>query len=400
MKDDSAKRKKTSLAKKVTALMAALVALLGGVAGILKNSEEISSWIRRQSPKDSYEVRVKYANVVPSYLKYYYDAEGLGKKQSLYWFRATLDNRTNKSLYLALSFRLLPSDCKFVVLESKDPVEYSLGPGESKVEEIRPPLEFMKHDAEGECYLQINWVVENKQQDQAYKRADVAKIRLLPLHTMKWDLLNPDGKPVAPEFLLASLAGWARSRDGKVIDEAKLLKTRAGSSSEDRWLELCYEDLFHGQSAISITHSDRTYPFVGEKSVAVASQVLSEKDAEPLEAGLLMASIMQASSISRHLHLSIFVVPHGENAREPEVFLAWTVANDHWAAVNLREAVELGFKANKERSTEALKRVFDQEPELEHVLKEQGVFIGSGPSSLKAVSFDGATEKFKIRPLD
>ena len=98
------------------------MACLGAIAGILHKSEDISNWFRHLFPKAPYDVSITYPSVVPSNLKYFYDSEGLGKRQSLYWFQAKVRNRTRETFSLDLRFTLVPGDCKFVVLESEDPI--------------------------------------------------------------------------------------------------------------------------------------------------------------------------------------------------------------------------------------------------------------------------------------
>lgn len=383
----------------IKAVLTTALACLGAIAGILKKSDDISGWLRREFPKNPYDVSVTFPHVVPANLKYYYDSEGLGSQQSLYWFRAKVQNRTRESLYLELSFTLLPSDCRFVVLESKDPVRYSLAPGETKLESISPPLEFMKHDVESDCYLRINWSTENGKKEEAYKRAGIAEIRLLPLHTIKWDLANPENKAVSREFLLGSLTAWSKSREGKVLQRAASLRHLAGGSTDEHRLELCYDDLFHGQSAIAVTSTDRTFPFVREQTITVPGQVLVQKEAEPLEAALLMASIVRASSPSRRLHLSLFIVPTEQQTNDPSVLLAWP-SGTTWNAIDLRHAGRLPYRINQKQSTEVLAQAFSKEPRLERELADSGIVAGNGPSSCTAVSFDKAAEQFGIRDLD
>ena len=382
------------------AILAGVLAFLAVIAGILGKSEEIFGWFRRQFPQDPYVVEVSSASLVPSYLKYYYDAEGLGKQQSLYWFRAKVQNKTRDSLYLEVSFTLVPSDCKFVVLSSKDPFKYSLEAGETKEGTINPPLDFTTHDFEGDCHLRINWIIENDRKEKAYKKADVNEIMLLPMHTVKWDLMNPNNKPVSREFLLASLAAWSLSREGTVLQRAERLRGHPGASSPEEWFRFCYEDLFGSQSGLVINTTERTYPFAGEKTVWPPAQILSKGEAEPLEAGLLMAAMARVAIATWWARLALFVLPRAEESRGPAVLLGWSLPNsDTWEAIDLREARNLGFKSNLEQSRKLLRQVLDQRPEILRSLKERGVFIGSEANSPSALAFDRAVEQFKIRAL-
>ena len=382
-------------------ILSGILAFLVVIAGILSNSEQIGSWIGRQFSKDPYVVKVSTASVVPSYLKYYYDEEGLAKEQSLYWFRAKVENKTRESLYLEVSFTLVPGDCNSVSLLSKDPFKYSLDPWQTREYTINPPLEINKHDFEGDCRLRINWVIENDRKEKKYTKADVNEITLLPLHTVKWDLVNPNNKPVSREFLLASLAAWSLSREKKVLDRAEQLRRHAGAGSPEQWFKFCYEDLFGGQSGLAINIRERSYPFAGEKTVWPPAQVLSKGEAEPLEAGFLMAAMTRVEAATRGARLALFVLPRAEGAHDPTVLFGWSLPNsDTWEAIDLREAKKMGFKPNLEQSRKLLRQVLDQRPEILQSLKERGVFIGSEPNSPSALAFGRAVEQFKIRALD
>ena len=250
-----------------------------------------------------------------------------------------------------------------------------------------------------DCSLQLNWVMEDKQKEERYQRADVLRIRLLPLHTIKWDLPNLEKRVVSREFLLGSLAAWSKAREGTVLARADSLRRSATGSSDEHRLELCYEDLFRGKTRISIVPTQRTYPFEQETKVGVPSEILEKGEAEPLEAALLMAAIVRASTPSGRVNLELFLVPTESKPRDPEVLLAW-LSGSTWKAIDLREAGTLSFDSNQRQSSDMLKQLFLREPHLVESLERSGVVAASGPLSSTAVSFDEAAEQFEIRPLD
>jgi len=387
--------------KAITAGATALLVLMTTLVGILRNSQEVSTWFRDIFPKDPYIVEVTYPSVVPIYLKYYYDAEGLGQQESLYWFRIKAHNNTRASLFLEVSFVLHPGDCNFVVLKNKESYKYSLGGNETKEETISPPLEFTKRDFAGSCSLQINWLVENDRKEIKYTKADLAPITLLPIHTVKWDLLNPAKKPVSREFLLSSLVAWSLSRDGLLLKRVEQLKQKTHASSPAKWLTACYDDLFREPNALSIHSTASTYPFSGEKIVALPGEILSDGQAEPLEAGLLMAAMVRAELPTRRTRLTLFILPRADDLPRPSVLLAWSLPDSReWEAIDLTEPKKLDLKSNIEQSQKLLQQTLSQEPQLMASLSLKGVFVGDQASSPMAVSLDRAEEQFRIRPLD
>lgn len=144
----------------------------------------------------------------------------------------------------------------------------------------------------------------------------------------------------------------------------------------------------------------RTYPFVGEKTVATPRKVLSEGEAEPLEAAFLMAAMIRAATVTHRARLTLFVLPRAEAPRDPSVLLAWSLPNTRvWEAVDLREARNLSFDANVEQSRKRLSQLLAQQPEFLASLRARGVFAAANTEP-KALSFDRAVEEFRIRALE
>ncbi len=66
----------------LTSVAAACGALLGIVAAIAGIAGHFATWRQQLFPKLPYEFVETHAQVVPSNLKYHYDSEGLGKRES------------------------------------------------------------------------------------------------------------------------------------------------------------------------------------------------------------------------------------------------------------------------------------------------------------------------------
>jgi hypothetical protein len=376
--------------------------ILAAVATILINATKIQTWIQVEFPQDPYAVEISKPTVVPSYLHYFYAAEGLGAQESLYWFHEKVQNKTRQSLNLEIFFTLQPSDCHYVSLESEGPIEDSFGAHEKKEVKVSPSLKFNNDNFEGDCFLKIQWTIQDPQKNKIYRRTGNAEIKLLAPNIVKWDLVNSENKQVSREFLLASLTSWSLSREGIVLNRAgQLKKMHANVSTPEEWVSLCYEDLFGGRSALAIDASRSTFPFVGQTSISSPGQILSKGRAEPLEASFLMAAMIHAAPMTERARLTLFIVPHPENPRDPSVLLSWLLPDRRtWEAVDLREARELAYKANLDQSQPRLKLLLEEHPEILRSLRARGVFLGPEPNAVMAISFDRAVKQFGIRALN
>ncbi len=388
------KKKQVPLGK----MLSIVVATVAAVAGILVNLKQIKEVLISAFPKHApYTVEVTSPPLVPTYLKYYY-SEDLGTDQSFYWMRFKLNNRSKEPLSLKVRFKLAPG-CNFVTLTNQDPMQYSLEPGQSKEKTINPPLEFANANFASNCKLRVNWIIENAQADKAFTTADDAEIELLPPNVIKWDLLNPEKKVVSREFLLASLAAWSLSRHDRVMERAKKVGD-ADSFTPQQWMRLCYESLFRGQDSIILYPTARTYPFHDKTVLETPSQVLSSREAEPLEAAFLMASMIRAASRTGRSRLYLLILPSAEDPRHPAVLLAWLLPNTRTGgAIDLRRAKELDFNSNLIHAQALIKQLPDRQRVIDSV-RERGIFIDSLADSRVAMSLDRAVERFKVRALE
>ena len=400
MSDPTPDPEKWSITKKVGgvgALLAAIALVLTQVQGI---SSTLSGWYHKMFPPSApYDVTASSPTDVPYYLRYYYLGEGLGKQESLHWFRATMHNKIGQPLTLVVSFDLQPIDCEFVQLQQGyKPDEYELKGGETLQKEVSPALVWATKDSLNDCYLEVHYSVKDDRGDKPHP-VSTDKIKILPRHKVKWDLANVDRKPVSRGFLTASLAAWSLSREGSVVSRAGQLRKRPGASPPEQWIKLCYEDLFQGKSGLTINPTASTYPFEQETTLRSPGQVLSDGNAEPLEAAFLMAAITHAA-IPGQLTLTLFILPQEKDVRNPAVLLAWNVLNsDTREAINLTQAGKLGFQENLQQSGELLKQALSKNPEILKTVADRGVFFGPDASSATVIEFNRAVKKFSIVPL-
>ena len=402
-----AKLETTPQKRSLTSILVWCGGILGALAVIVTKATTIATTIetlyRAEFPLDPYAVEVSKPEIVPSYLHYFYGAEGLGARESLYWFHERVQNKTRGPLNLQIVFTLEPSDCNYVVLEGGGPIEDTLRAREQKEVKVSPRLVFNIDKFEADCFLKVQWTIQDPQKDKTYLKAGNVEIRLLPPNVVKWDLLNADNKPVSREFLVASLTSWSLSREGAVLNRAAQLRKRANVSSPEQWVRSCYEDLFEGRSALAIDSSRRTYPFplAGQTIISSPGQVLLEGRAEPLEASFAMAALIHTAPLTERARLTLFIVPRLEDPRNPSMFLAWLLP-DHrtWEAVDLREARKLRYDVNVNQSQPQIKLLLEEHPEILRSLKAKGVFTQPEPNAVTALSFDHAVTYFGIRALD
>jgi hypothetical protein len=380
--------------------LAGALALLTIIAGIITQWGTISSSLGLKKKKaSSYAVEeVSYPDVVPSYLRYYYEAEGLGKQENLHWFRAKMKNKTGERLTFLGTFDLFPINCQFVQLQrGETPEPYVLAGRATGQWEVTPSLIWTKADTADPCFLKFTYSIRDDQGDNPDPLGSV-QITLLPRDKIKWDLNNIDRKHVSRDFLLASLAGWSLSNEGTIIERAKRPQGRLNGLAPAQWLKFYYEDLF-GQSGIVIKPAKDTYPLVKETTLRSPAEVLSDGNAEPLEAAFLLAAVIHANKTARLPSLTLFILPSAANPSEPSVLLAWSLSNDGtWEAIDVGQAGKLGFETNLQKTSELLKPL-TQTPEIQHALTDRGIYSGSESASPIAISFDRAAATFKILPL-
>jgi hypothetical protein len=387
----------------LSAILSAVVAFLTIITWLFTQSttisRAISTWWKGHSSSSSYIVEeVSYPEVVPSYLRYYYEAEGLGEKESLHWFRAKMRNNTRERLNFVGSFDLFPINCEFVQLRKGDaPDPYVLEPGADGPWEVTPALVWTKVDSPDPCFLKFTYSIQDDRGDKPDPIGSV-QIKVLPRDKVKWDLENINGKPVSKDFILASLAGWSLSREGNVIERALQLRTNVTGLAAEQWLRLCYENLFGRQSGLRITPTAATYPFKDVTTLRAPGDVLSGRSAEPLEAAFLMAAVTRFGAPGR-IPLTLFVLP-GPNDANPAVLLAWSSTNDaRWEAIDLTEANILSFGLNLQHSQQLLQRTLRERPEMLQALTMRGVFYGSATRLPTAISLDTAIKNFQILAL-
>ena len=398
MSDPIPSRQQWSITAKLSGLGAFLAALALVLTKIGLISVTLSGWYHRAFPPPvPYDVIASSPTDVPSYLRFYYLDEGLGKQESLYWFRVQMQNKSRLPITLSIEFNLEPLDCEFVQLNKAwKPDDYELKPGETLLKEVSPALEWLDKDAPTDCYLEVHYSIRDDRGDKPHP-VSTDKIKILPRHKVKWDLANVDHKPVSRDFLLASLSAWSLSREGSVIELAKRLDK--SQWSPEQWVSLCYRDLFQGQLGLRITPTANTYPFEEETTLRAPGQILSEGSAEPLEAALLMAAVINAA-IPGQMPLTLFILPEERSVKNPAILLAWnSPVNDAWEAIDLRLARTLGFQENLQQAKDLPSLVFSKNPQIRESVTRRGVFYGAGASLPTVISFDRAVKTFQIRPL-
>lgn len=386
-------------------ILLGLAAILSAVGLVLANTNKVvvayTDLRNKLSPKTyPYDVDVKSAKDVPSYLRSYFGDQNLQKHPDLQWFFAKMHNTSKNPLDLSVRFELRPGTCKIVhVKPGEKPFEKSLNAGSWEKKPIEPPFEWTQTDSPEECTLVLTYFVKEVNSSDEYPINDVY-IRILPRQIVKWNLTDINGNEVRKEFVLASLTGWTLSKDEAVLKLAGHLAKRVGGGSPEKWTKACYEDLFQNKAGLNITPTQHTYPFQEEKRVRPPSVILSDKNPEPLEAALLMGALIH-NATDEEVSFTLFVLPQPRDPMGPAVLLAWTDSSgsDTWHAIDLRLASGIGFEENLEKSTELLSHSLADNPAILDFRKHGGVLFSSNESSPNVISFQQAKAEFGILAL-
>jgi hypothetical protein len=388
--------------------LAGVLALLTAIVGLIPQLPNISKWVKRQISSGPYKVfePVSSPKVIPSYLTGYYEDEGLGAPEKLYWFRSNVTNKTGGELALEITFKLDSAHCEFVSINQSDnPKRVEVEAGKKVPTNFSPPLHFSNDNTTDSCSLLLHYDIGDDAGDTPYH--NFAKITLLPPQQVEWDLKNVDAGSVSKDFLLASLTAWSLSKEGKVLERGGDLRRRAHTVSPD-WLRLCYEILFQGQSStkadktngiIFIDPTQNTYPFNVEKTVRYPGEIISVGRAEPLEGAFLMASIINAAATPGHIPMSLFVLPQAQDINHPAVLLGTPLPNNNWEIIDLRKANFLGFQQNLEQSQQELQQALSQNTQMLQSLQDKGVFMTEEMNLPKAISFNRARVVYRTLGL-
>jgi hypothetical protein len=220
-----------------------------------------------------------------------------------------------------------------------------------------------------------------------------------------WSLHTPERTQVSKDFILASLAAWALSRNLSVRERSEQILQSVDPSTTPslftkNFIEQCYKEIFHGTQKVTITPSANTLPPAdSELSIRTPSQILKRRQADPLEAALLVAALGQVYlKEERGVSLVLFALPRPEaGPSRQSIFLAWHVGFHEWHAIDMTRVNEMAFADNLPWATEHIKALLSEHTVLAS-LKDNGVFYGED-RQIVAVDFARAGEKFGIRSL-
>ncbi|ETW99358.1 MAG: hypothetical protein ETSY1_15335 [Candidatus Entotheonella factor] len=340
-------------------------------------------------------VRTESPRVMPLSL-----LNSMESRDDLYWFYVHIGNQCVNPLHLSIRVDVRKGPAR-LPHDQRD-VQFTVLPGESRSERIEPLLDWTSSDAD--TTLELVWEIRNMT-DGALEHTETARIRLRPKTWFAWELSSPSGDPVSREFLLAALAAWVRNplpsaaHDcHQVVGEAKPGAERLKVATA--WLQHCYNRLFHQAPAVRLIPEAGRFPPAAGQVIRSPAQILTERNATPLEAVLLLSSLAQEMAQPLGIRLALFVLPR---ATEPEphqtAILAWRmIGSTHWQALDLQRATTLSFTENARLTFETVAAWMRQQPDAMHALDKFGVFLQEQPA-LVALDFAQAARTFSIRGL-
>jgi hypothetical protein len=235
--------------------------------------------------------------------------------------------------------------------------------------------------------------------------SDTRDVTVLPKTTVVWDLHRPDGRPVPPAFLLASLSAWVLTPDPAVDGRAGPLVALVRAEADPRarfrrWLQLGYESLFDPPAPVSVELEVGSFPPRGRQRIRSPSDTLRRGRASALEAALLLGSMRRAAwRDGIRGRLALFAVPAAADVPEGQVFLlGWSDAGRTWRAIEVNQAGRLRFEENEAQASARLAEILARRRQIVEALDASGVFLDPG-AHLAALDFWRAAQHHGIRHL-
>lgn len=400
--------------KALTGLIIAITGLLAllhqaGYLGTSSNStpttdeEALETYkaVQKETPK-CYTFAAKHFDNIPYSL--YYSLKDSKKVQDfMYWFHIQGKNNCPHRLEIIVSFQSLrEKPLVESIYTHEDPLTYIIDPGEPFDEKLHPGFKFLTDDVDDT--LEVRWEIL---QIPGKKRLESGNshIQVRSKNKFVWNLRTPESAQVSKDFILASLTAWTLSRNLSLRERSEQLLQSLDPSTPPslftkNFIERCYNDIFHGAQKVTITPSANMLPPAdSELSIRTPSQILKRRQADPLEAALLVAALGQKYLKERRgVSLVLFAMPRAAALPSRQsILLAWHVGFGNWHAIDMTRVNEMAFADNLSWATEQINALLSEQTVLES-LKDDGVFYRQD-RQVVAVDFARAKEKFGIKSL-
>jgi len=271
---------------------------------------------------------------------------------------------------------------------------------------IDPQFEFLRR-AENTT-LEVTWEIKDKNTNMTIA-SDTVPIKVISPDYIDWNFRDHEGKNVPEDFLMASLTAWSLT-PGEVIrrraekySSAPIDQASPGESLR-HWFSSCYEDLFRGPEEVKVSpYSEPWPPFglggTGLERIRNPREILQAKEANSLEAALLVAALRNASPKKIKSRLCLFALPQDAFYTGLKQFiLSWSIDDQEWYAIDLTDPNKINFNENQGTSSTKVTNLMKSRGDILAGLNERGVVIDSN-YHIFAIDFDKASIKYDIGGL-
>lgn len=401
---------------KITSVIASgVIAIITGIYLFLWNTNgsrkiDINATKTNIYQKSCEMLKIKTFPIFPYYLVNTYNKNP--KNKYIYWVSVSGKNECPERLQIRLLFKPDPLKAK----ASKEHHDVTIDPSDKEIDERKDFGVKIIAKAEETFPLPGEWKIlslDNTTVDKTLRQDDFT-IQVIADKHIYWDLKNPDGQPVDFGFLLASLSSWSELPRTPPQELGKRAADYLGQESDpDQWLRKCYNDLFRSDTAIKVQPFADPWPLPGEGDLSLEKirsweMILAEKQADPLEAALLMACLKDAVLKTKNLRfrLVLFALPLTAEKCEGEkqFLLAWSAKGKDWSAFDITAPNDLDFDQNVQQASAKLAEVLQiQGATIFPLLDKKGVFYDESKplpqQTLLALDFSIAPRYFGIAGL-
>lgn len=371
-------RQPANLLNRTTAIVVGIGALLAAILGVLSQLGELREKvfgpgtdtvaeepvaIRPQEDQEACcDITIRHPDVIPLHL-----FPRLPHREHFpYWFKVEAENRCAQALTIEIEFGRYRGPFE---IEADSTIFSDTLPRGSYSRRIDPEVTISNYHAEEP--MSIKWSVRDDRGTLLKK--GTTHIDLLPRSTIAWDLKNADQKPVSQEYLLASLAAWTETPFPSVDELAESCGGNgAGDGLEPSWLRGCYQRLFASPSPVFFSQRPMRFPESGHQTVLSPPVVLEKRQANQLEAALLLASVGRLKGP----RFRLVGRPQDGDAELKSFLLAWQSApGADWQAVDLARPPSVDLGDNLREATAELARLRANRPEIFLALDTTGVYL-------------------------
>jgi hypothetical protein len=261
-------------------------------------------------------------------------------------------------------------------------------------EPVDPQFEFLQR-AENTT-LEVTWEIKDQNTNRTIA-SDTERIPVISDDYIDWNFKDHEGKNVPADFLLASLTAWSLTPGEVIRSQAKKYfpgpggQTSPGDSLR-QWFSLCYEDLFQGPEAVKVSPYSEPWPPFGQGGTGLERirhprEILQIKEANSLEAALLVAALRNGGLKRIRSRLCLFALPQADFYTGLKQFLlSWSVDGLEWYAIDLTDPNKINFNENTSRG------------DILAGLNERGVVVDNS-YHIFAIDFDKASIIYDIGGL-